>query len=96
MEHILKYTEWEINGKWYCTDISSFSKGSGLWYHIPNMLNISYIDYIYLLKDKYYVTYMKYKPEYNVLIFAFDSLALCRKFKNDMNKIAREKNFYIY
>lgn len=96
MEHILKYSEWESNGRWQCTDVSNFAKGSAYWYHVPQMLGISYTDYIYLLRDKYNVHYMSYTAKYNVLTFAFDTLQECRKFKNDINRIARQKKYYIY
>lgn len=94
--HILHYDEWQSNGRWLCGDTSSFVNKSNTWWYIPNLLGISSVDYIMLLKDKFNATYIRYKVEYDVLIFSFDTLADCRKFKNYINKIAREKKFYIY
>ena len=96
MTHILHYDEWQSNGRWLCGDTSSFVNKSNTWWYIPNLLGISSVDYIMLLKDKFHATYIRYKVEYDVLIFSFDTLADCRKFKNYINKIAREKKFYIY
>ncbi len=94
--HILHYDEWQSNGRWLCGDTSSFVNKSNTWWYIPNLLGISSVDYIMLLKDKFHATYIRYKVEYDVLIFSFDTLADCRKFKNYINKVAREKKFYIY
>ena len=96
MGHILKLEEWESNGRWHCGDVSALAAGSNNWWNIPTLLNISYTDYIYLLKDKFHATNFHYKAKYNVLLFSFSSLADCRKFKNYINKIAREKKFVIY
>ena len=90
-------TEWQSGtGKWLCGDVSALAAGSNLWWYVPRLLNISCTDYILLLKEKYNVTDFHFSIEKNVLIFSFNTLSDCRKFKNYINKIAKERNFIIY
>ena len=53
--HILHYDEWQSNGRWLCGDTSSFVNKSNTWWYIPNLLGISSVDYIMLLKDKFII-----------------------------------------
>lgn len=92
MATVLKLTEWESNGKWHCGDVSALAAGSNYWWYIPRMLEISVEDYIHLLLS-YHATNLHYTAKANVLSYCFNTLAECRKFKNYINKIAREKNF---
>ena len=96
MAHVLKYEEWESNGKWHCGDVSALAANSNTWWYIPALLNITPVEYVKLLIDKFHVTSIYYKFQYDVLSYSFSTLADCRKFKNYINKIAREKQFYIY
>ncbi len=96
MTHILHYQEWESNGKWLCCDTSSFVNKSATWWYVPALLGITPVEYVILLKDKFHATYIHYEVKYDVFIFSFNTLEECRKFKNYINKIAREKKFYIY
>ena len=96
MAHIYKAEEWSSNGRWHCGDVSALAANSNMWWYVPQILGISYTDYIYLLINKYHASHFHYTAEKNVLLFTFASLADCRKFKNDINKKAREKNFVTY
>lgn len=96
MAHIYKAEEWESAGFWHCGDVSRLSAGSNSWWYVPRMLKLSMEEYIYLLKDKFHATNFNYSAKYNVLSFSFKTQAECRKFKNYINKIAREKNFVTY
>ena len=96
MTHILFFTEWESNGKWLCGDVSALAAGSNTWWYVPALLNISPVEYVKLLMDKFHCNDIHYELKYDVLIFRFSTLADCRKFKNYINKVAREKKFYIY
>lgn len=96
MAHIYKMEEWESNGKWHCGDVSALAANSNMWWYVPQILDISYTDYILLLINKYNATNLHYFKENNLLIFSFSSLADCRKFKNYVNKKAREKKFVTY
>lgn len=94
MTHILKYEEWESNGKWLCGDVSALAAGSNTWWYVPSLLEITPVEFVKLLIEKFNCKYIKYSND--VLIYRFSSLADCRKYKNYINKIAREKKFYIY
>lgn len=96
MAHIYKMEEWECNGRWYCGDVSALAANSNLWWYVPRILDISPVDYVLLLKDKFNATGFKYSTSSDVLIFHFNSLADCRKFKNYVNQKARHKNFVTY
>ena len=96
MTHVLKVSEWESASGWLVADVTRPAASSSDWGWIPKMLNLSITDYIHLLYSKFNVRYIKYFPGCNMLHFAFASLNDARKFKNYVNKTAREKNFLIY
>lgn len=96
MTHILKLEEWESVGKWLCGDVSALAAGSNTWWYIPNLLSLAPVDYVKLLISKFNATHLSYSLNSDVLIYYFTSQSDARKFKNYINKIAREKNFLIY
>jgi len=96
MAHILKYEEWESNGFWYCGDVSALAAGSNTWWYVPSLLNLTPVEFVKLLIEKFNCKYIHYQFECDVLIYKFSSLEDCRKFKNYINKVARQKQFYIY
>lgn len=96
MEHVYHLTEWESNGKWLCGDVSALAANSNAWWYAPRLLSLSPVDYVKLLITKFNAKDLHYTAESNVLIFYFHSLADCRKYKNYINKIAREKHFVTY
>ena len=95
MANILHLTEWETPSGWHCGDVSALAAGSNYWWNIPRLLNISMKDYILLLKNKYHATNFHYSAKCNVLSYCFSTQSDCRKFKNDINKLAREKQFVV-
>jgi len=96
MAHVYKAEEWESNGKWLCGDVSALSAHSNAWWYPAQILGLSYTDYIHELISTYHAIDLHYKAKHNVLMFCFSSLTDCRKFKNTINKKAREKNFITY
>ena len=95
MANILHLTEWETPSGWHCGDVSALAAGSNYWWNIPRMLNISMEDYIHLLLS-YHAINLHYSAKCNVLSYCFSTQQDCRKFKNYINKMAREKNFVAY
>lgn len=95
MAHIYKAEEWNSLNRWYVGDVSALAAGSNTWWYVPRLLDISPVDYISLL-IQYGATGFKYNSKTNVLVFYFPSLEKCRKYKNYINKVARDKNFVIY
>ena len=96
MTHVLKVAEWECGGHWLVADTNKVAASSSDWGWIPTLLNLTIVEYIKLLYNTYNVREIKYYPKCNMLHFAFATQVDARKFKNYVNKIAREKNFLIY
>ena len=95
--HILKLEEWQSgSGNWLCGDVSALAAMSNAWWYIPRLLSIPLDEYIKLLITKYHAINLHYTAKDNVLIFYFKTQSDARKFKNEINKIAREKKFYTY
>lgn len=96
MAHVYKAEEWESNGKWLCGDVSALAAKSNTWWYPACILGLSPVEYVKTLINKYHAVDLHYSTKTDVLIFYFSSLADCRKFKNDINKQARLKNFITY
>lgn len=94
MSHLLKFTEWESNGKWHCNDVSDLGHGSGYWWHPARMLNISLTDYVLLLKDKFHAVNFKF-PNQNILLWEWQSYSDCHKFTLFINTEARKRKYFI-
>ena len=95
MAHVYQMTEWESNGKWLCGDVSALAADSNDWTYPAQILSLSLTDYILLLMNTYHAE-VHYSVSGNVLVFYFSTLADCRKFKNYINRKAREKHFVTY
>lgn len=95
MSHILKYTEWESVTGWHCGDISDLAHGSNYWWIPARLLNISVTDYILLLKDKFKAKNFYYSKDKNVLLWTWESYNDCHQFCLYINKIAKNKKFFI-
>lgn len=94
MSHIMKFTEWESNGKWYCNDVSDLAHGSGYWWEPARMLNISLTDYILLLKNKFHATNFKF-PEQKILLWDWKSYSDCHNFVRFINQEAKKRKYFI-
>lgn len=97
MSHIYKCSEWKSgSGRWMCGDVEDLAQMSGAWWVPARVLNISLTDYILLLKNQYNATHMTYNKESNVLHFSFDNYADCHRYVLYINKVARNRKYYIY
>lgn len=94
--HLYKMTEWQDgNNRWVVNDVEEVAEAPGYWWYPARLLDITPAEYIELLYTKYHATHIAFTRNQNVLMFSFDKLADARKFKNDINRIARAKQFYI-
>lgn len=95
MKEIYKMAEWQdtVSGTWHCNDVSHGYKYA-VWWVVPRLLDITPAKYIELL-IKSYNAEVDYSVEKNVLLIQWQKQADMRRFKNTINRIAREKNFYI-
>ena len=94
--HIYKAEEWQSpTGKWLCGDVSALAADSNDWTYPMQIFNLRPVEYVKLLIYGYKAE-VHYSKAANMLHFYFSSLADCRRFKNDVNKKARERKFIIY
>lgn len=95
MKHLYKMSEWQSpTGKWYCNDIEDLSGIAGLWWIPARLLNIPLVDFVSMLVYEYNAM-VSYNIERDVLIYSWDKQSEMRRFKNYINKKARETNFMI-
>ena len=95
MKEIYKMTEWQdaVSGTWHCNDVSHGSKYA-VWWVVPRLLGITPAEYTKLLIETFHAEVL-YFSEKDVLLFKWRKQSDMRRFKNTINRIAREKNFYI-
>ena len=96
MAHIFHMEEWQSNGKWLCGDVSALAACSNYCWYPAFILNLSPVDFVKLLISKYHAIDLRYHAKHDVLIYYFSTLEQARKFKNDINKAARLKQFVTY
>jgi hypothetical protein len=97
MAHVYKSEEWQSGSGiyWYCNDTSDLAGKAGLWWIPCRILNISPADYVSMLIDEFKVDKISYNIETNTLYFCWKSQTAMRKYKNFINKKARETNFLV-
>lgn len=95
MRHLLKYTEWEQNGKWYAGDVSDLANGSNYWWIPARMLNISLTDYILLLRDQFNAYNFRYYYDSNLLLWDWKSQSDCHRFTLFINNNSKKLKFFI-
>lgn len=95
MKTLYKMEEWQdtCTGYWHCNDVSHGIK-SAAWWVVPRLLGISPAEYVKLLAETFHAEVL-YFSEKNVLLFKWRKQSDMRSFKNTINRIAREKQFYI-
>ena len=90
--------EWEtpVSG-WHCGCVDDLAHDSNAWYIPARILGISPAEFIKLLVTEYKPDHIHFLDENGNCFFSYswDSQAAMRRFKNNLNKIAREKNFQI-
>lgn len=93
---ILKMSEWQDGaGHWHCADVSNLVGGSSLWWKPARMLNIPLDKYVEMLVKDFKVDYITYLDKSDMVYFWWDSQTNMRKYKNYMNKVARERRFQV-
>lgn len=88
--------EWQgDSGYYYISNITDLGNNSGYWGHLLKIFDVDVDNLVKLLVDEFHVDYIKYYIESDVLIYYWKSLTAARKFKNELNKKAREKRYMI-
>lgn len=93
--HLYKASDWGEGSHWYVNDISDVKSNGIYWWTQMRILGLTPTDFIHTLKDKYKVNKCSYNKTTNVLVFSFKTQADARKYKNYLNKIAREKQYMV-
>lgn len=94
MSHIYHAKEWQsATGRWHCIDTSDLAGGSAMWWIPCRIMDISPAEFVkYLLAHNANITW---NEEKGLLFWDFNKQNDMRKVKNEINRIAREKNFLI-
>lgn len=95
--HIMRYEEWELNGRWYCNDTSDIAHDSCMWWLPCRMLGIAPAAFVKLLVDKFHCNHIEWsdRPKNGLLCYSWDKQSEMRQFKNWLNAEARKRNFKI-
>lgn len=98
MSHLYKASEWGKDNTWYVADVVEIgTTTASLWWTPARILNISLEDFAIMLRDVFNAKLIKFYPasenQQHLLVFAFATQAEARKYKNYINKKARERNF---
>ncbi len=90
---IVQMTEWQSVDK-YRVNFPDLVGKTGAWLLPMRLMGVTLKEYVILLKGTYGAEIQYYKNENGDLTwigFTFDSQSDCRRFKNYINKLARDK-----
>lgn len=93
MAHLYRAEEWECLDRWYVNDTDCVDSRAPYWWVPARILDLSLVDYVSLLKDKFNAGNFSFDK--NILLFSFKSQADARAYKNYINAAARKRNFII-
>ena len=94
MRRLFCLTEWESSSGWHCGDVSDLGHMSNAWWYPMRALQMTVEEYIPFLVECGAFGF-SYSQESNVLLFRWKNQSSMRKFKNKVNKAARENHFFI-
>lgn len=87
--------EWEICGKWYCGNISDLGNFSGFWAYPARMLDLTPAQYLKKVIEEFKPDNIFYSDDFSFVGWSWNKQSDMRKFKNWINKTARDKFFCI-
>ena len=94
---LYRLEEWQGGGGnvWYCEHTSTVSANITKWIVPARLLNMEPADFIQWLIDNYKPDKWFHNEDYSFVGWGWSSQTQMRKYKNYINKVAREKNFMI-
>ena len=92
---LYKVTEWETLSGWHCACVDNLKEDSGAWYMPARVLGITPAQFIELVINEYGADRVSFSKDTCYFHYSWSSQTKMRKFKNMLNKVAREKNFQI-
>lgn len=88
---VFKMTEWYDGCYWHCACVDNLAVGSGHWLHGARILGIPAAEYVeYVIKN--YNPIVWHNSDCSILFFKWEKQSDERRFKNFINKKAREYN----
>lgn len=91
---LYRMEEWEDRGKWHCNYTKEGRKG-GLWFHPARILGIPADKYIELVIKEYNAEVYYHNEDCSLVFIQWNNQKDMRRFKNFINKKARERNYII-
>ena len=96
MAALYRLEEWQGgSGIWYCEHISSYPKGVQKWVCPARILDMTVDKFLQWLINTYKPDFIHHNKDYTFCSWGWQSQEMMRKYKNYINKKAREKNFMI-
>ena len=93
---LYQQTEWQsLTGAWHCNCVDKLSNGSGAWYLPARLLELTPAEFIDFLITNFKPDHFSYDKEKCFCCWSWNNQTDMRKYKNYINKKAREKNFQI-
>ena len=93
---LYRLEEWQgSSGIWYCEHTSTFPENVTKWVIPSRLLGMEPANFIIWLKDNYKPDVWSHNEDCSFVGWGWTSQAQMRKYKNAINRIAREKNFMI-
>lgn len=92
---IYRMSEWQSGtGVWYCNCIDKLAEDSGHWLHPVRILELSPAAYVqWVIKN--YNPQVWHNKDCSLIFFSWENQSDMRKYKNYINKVAREKQYQI-
>ena len=96
MAQLYKLDEWQGNsGYWFCECTSIASPNIVKWVVPARLLNMDPADFLKWLIDEYKPDMVHYNKDCSFVCWGWENQTQMRKYKNMINRIAREKHFMI-
>ena len=96
MAMLYRLEEWQgESGRWYCEHISSSPEGVQKWVLPARLLDMTVDKFLQWLMDTYKPDHFFRTEDCSFVGWSWSDQEQMRKYKNAMNKIARQKNFLI-
>ena len=88
--------EWETaTEKWCCNCVDNLAHDSGVWYLPARILDMTPAAYLEYVVENFKPDNIHVNKEKCLVFFSWNNQVEMRKFKNFINRKAREKNFQI-
>ena len=96
MSELYKLVEWQSeSGLWHCEHTSSFPQNVVKWVIPARLLYMEPVDFIKYLIKEFEPDVIHHNEDCSFVGWAWYNQTKMRKYKNFINRIAREQNFKI-